>query len=386
MGRIQVRVRSRVRVRVRVRVQIVRVSPLLLVLFFALPAVLPAATLPELFQKAKEEVKLGSYEPALKTIQDLETASSQPGFEKDKAALAPVLAFYKGVCHAALGKTDEARAEFSAYLATSPNASMDPAMYPKKVVVVFEETRKAAAAAKSEGTSGGGGVGITAAYQGFKFQPSARPPEGEDWADGPAHLLLTVSEADEYRHLADAVARSEFITRFWKSRDPKPETPENEFRDEFEKRAAFADQYFVQGEKRGSLTDRGMVFILLGPPARSSQKPMQTGDDTADPAALSLFTPGTQQEATIGGKGTGLTRSQTVANTEQTSGLGTSMNSPSANWREVWRYYRKELKGLPYEYVDIQFITKPGYGENVLQRDPASLDALERAKANVPKS
>jgi GWxTD domain-containing protein len=374
------------------RMRIARVAPLLLVLLFALPAVLPAATLPELFQKAKEEVKLGSYDSALKTLQELETASSQPGFEKDKAALSPVLAFYKGVCHAALGKTDEARAEFTAYLATSPNASMDPAMYPKKVVAVFEETRRAAASAKSDGGGGdgsgggGGGVGITAAYQGFKVQPSARTPEGEDWADGPAHLLLTGSEADEYRHLADAVARSEFITKFWKSRDPKPETPENEFRDEFEKRAAFADQYFVQGEKRGSLTDRGMVFILLGPPARSSQKPMQTGDDTADPAALSLFTPGTQQEATIGGKGTGLSRSQTVANTEKTSGLGTSMNSPSSNWREVWRYYRKDLKGLPYEYVDIQFITKPGYGENVLQRDPATLDALERAKANVPKS
>ena len=377
---------GRIRVRVRFRAPLVRIAtPLLLGLLFALPAVLPAATLPELFQKAKEEVKLGSYDSALKTIQELETASNQPGFEKDKAALAPVLAFYKGVCHAALGKTDEARGEFTAYLATSPNASMDPAMYPKKVVAVFEETRKSAAG-KSEGEGTGGGMGMTTAYQGFKYQPSARTPDGEDWADGPAHLLLAASEADEYRHLTDAVARSEFITKFWKSRDPKPETPENEFRDEFEKRAAFADQYFGQGEKRGSLTDRGMVFILLGPPARSSQKPLQTGDDTADPAALSLYTPGTQQAATVGGKATGLSRSQTVANTEQASGLGTSMNSPSSNWREVWRYYRKDLKGLPYEWVDIQFITKPGYGENVLQRDPPSLDALERARNAVPKS
>jgi GWxTD domain-containing protein len=361
---------------------------LALFLLFVLPAALPAATLPELFRKAKDEVKLGSYDSALKTLEELETGASQPGFEKDKAALAPVLAFYKGVCHAALGKTEEARGEFTEYLATSPNASMDPAMYPKKVVAVFEETRKGVVPAASTSAKGEGsaGPGITAAYQGFKLQPSQRPPEGEDWADGPAHLLLSASEADEYRHLADAVARSEFITKFWKARDPKPETPENEFRDEFEKRAAFADQYFAQGEQRGSLTDRGMVFILLGPPARSSQKPMQTGDDTADPAALSLFTPGTQQEATIGGKGTGLSRAQTVANTEQTSGLGTSMNSPSSNWKEIWRYYRKDLKGLPYEYVDIQFITKPGYGQNVLQRDPASLDALERAKAAVPKS
>src|SRR5262249_51245731 len=195
-------------------------------------------------------------------------------------------------------------------------------------------------------------------------------------------------EADEYRHLADPASRSEFITKFWKARDPKPETPENEFRNEYERRVAFADQYFVQGEKRGSLTDRGMVFILLGLPARSSQKPLQTGGDTADPAALSLYTPATQQESTIGGKSTGLSRSQTVANTDKTTGIGTSLNAPSQNWKEVWRYYRKDLPGrsLPYEYIDFQFITKPGYGENVLQRDPSCLDALERAKAAIPKS
>ena len=146
--------------------RIARVSRrLALFLLFALPAVLPAATLPELFRKAKDEVKLGSYDSALKTLEELEAGANQPGFEKDKAALAPVLAFYKGVCHAALGKTDEARAEFTTYLATSPNASMDPAMYPKKVVAAFEETRKASAPAKVDGGAGGGGgtLGITTA-------------------------------------------------------------------------------------------------------------------------------------------------------------------------------------------------------------------------------
>jgi GWxTD domain-containing protein len=357
----------------------------LAILFSALPAALSAATLPELFQKAKEEVKLGSYDSALKTLGELETASSQPGFEKDKAALAPVLSFYKGVCHAALGQTEDARAEFADYLKVTPNASLDPAMYPKKVVTVFEEVRRGAAPKSEEG----GGPGMSVAYRDFKKpDASTQKPEDETWADGPARLLLTSAEADEYRHLVDPVSRSEFITKFWKAHDPKPETPENEFRDEFEKRVAFADQYFVQGEKRGSLTDRGMVFVLLGLPARSSQKPMQTGDDTADPAALSLYTPATQQESTIGGKSAGISRTQTLVNTDKATGIGTSMNAPSQNWKEVWRYYRKDLpgRGLPYEWVDFQFITKPGYGENVLQRDPACLDAIERAKAAVPKS
>ena len=38
----------------------------------------------------------------------------------------------------------------------------------------------------------------------------------------------------------DPVSRSEFVTAFWKARDPRPETVENEFREEFEKRVAFA--------------------------------------------------------------------------------------------------------------------------------------------------
>jgi GWxTD domain-containing protein len=354
-----------------------------LLLLLVLPALAPAATLPELFRKAKDEIKLGSYDSALTTLQELETASQQPGLEKDRAALAPSLAFYKGVCHAALGKNEEARGEFAEYLAATPNATLDPALYPKKVVAVFEETRKAVVSGKGPETES---VGMTAAYRSFKPDPSQRPPENEGWADGPARFLLTASEADEYRHLADPVSRSEFITKFWKARDPKPETPENEYRTEFEKRVAFADQYFVQGERRGSESDRGMVFVILGPPARYAQRPLQTGDDTADPAILSLHTPGVQAEAAQGGKQNG-SRSQQIARQDAYSGIGTTMNAPSQNWKEVWRYYRKDLPGrLPYEYVDFQFITKPGYGENVLQRDQPPLDALERAKAALPKS
>jgi hypothetical protein len=37
-----------------------------------------------------------------------------------------------------------------------------------------------------------------------------------------------------------------FYTLFWKAHDPKPETPENEFREEFERRVAFADLRFNQ--------------------------------------------------------------------------------------------------------------------------------------------
>jgi len=227
---------------------------------------------------------------------------------------------------------------------------------------------------------------IGPAYRAFRTpEPSGQVEIPENWADGPVRLLLTPAEGEEFRHLPDSVARSEFIAKFWKARDTKPETPENEFRQEFERRVAFADQYFVQGETRGSLTDRGTVFVLLGPPAYSMQRPMKTGDDTADPSALFLNTPGQVQEAAIGGKNNG-SRTAQIARVDAVTGPGTSMISVSANWREVWRYMRKDLPGkLPYEWVDFDFISKPGYGEGVLQRTPETLQTLDRAKASLPK-
>ena len=114
---------------------------------------------------------------------------------------------------------------------------------------------------------------------------------GEDWATGPAKYLLTSAQRQDFERLADSFARSEYIAVFWKAHDPKPETPENEFREEFERRVAFADLRFNQDETRGSLTDRGMVFILLGPPTYNGQKPLAANDEAgaADTSGQSRY-------------------------------------------------------------------------------------------------
>ena len=59
------------------------------------------------------------------------------------------------------------------------------------------------------------------------------------------------------------------------------------------------------------------------------------------------------------------------------------MTDAASNWREVWHYRKEKLPpGVPYLQVDSEFVTKRGYGENVLQRDSQALDTLERAKAD----
>jgi GWxTD domain-containing protein len=73
---------------------------------------------------------------------------------------------------------------------------------------------------------------------------------------------------DERRVLANLPEseRKPFIEEFWKKRDPKPETEENEFKIEYFRRIEWANRLFSGGGSPGWLQDRGRIYILLGPP------------------------------------------------------------------------------------------------------------------------
>ncbi|HEV8609322.1 MAG TPA: GWxTD domain-containing protein [Thermoanaerobaculia bacterium] len=343
-----------------------------------LTASVSASTLPELLQKAKDQFRLAAYTDALATLDLLDAASQKEGLEKDRAALAPVLAFYRGASLASLGRPAEAQGQFQAFLAFQPNAVLDPAVYSKKIIAALEGARRTLASNKERPARTGS---VAMAYRAF---PQPRHEEqvslGEEWTDGPVRFLMANEDRHAFSRLSDPVSRSEYVTAFWKGRDPKPETPENEFRDEFEKRVAFADSRFTQGETAGSLTDRGMVFILLGPPTWVGQKPLTSGEDTNDKAALFTYRPADVRIASMpGGTTTDIARK-----VDKVTGPGTSLNEAAKNWREVWHYRREQLpKGIPYHQVDFQFVTKQGYGENVLQRETQVLDTLEKAKSRL---
>jgi len=67
--------------------------------------------------------------------------------------------------------------------------------------------------------------------------------------------------------------RSRFIEEFWKSRDSDPDTEVNEYKVEYMKRIAEAKHLFTEAAGTGWLTDRGRVYILLGPPEQREQYP-----------------------------------------------------------------------------------------------------------------
>ena len=62
--------------------------------------------------------------------------------------------------------------------------------------------------------------------------------------------------------------RDAFIAFFWQQRDPTAGTPENEFKDEIEKRFVHVNDYFRRGATRpGWMTDQGRIYMILGKPS-----------------------------------------------------------------------------------------------------------------------
>ncbi len=82
---------------------------------------------------------------------------------------------------------------------------------------------------------------------------------------------MTRVEKNIFHHLPDAESRKEFIQDFWSKRDPDPDTDENEFKEEFFARIEYANQHFKGEGPPGWKTERGRIYIYLGPPDRTDE-------------------------------------------------------------------------------------------------------------------
>jgi len=90
--------------------------------------------------------------------------------------------------------------------------------------------------------------------------------------------IITPQEERIFREMPPE-DRGKFIVDFWARRDPDPSTPENEFRSQYYTRLAVADRAFRAGIP-GWMTDKGRIYILLGPPTDVIKKGM--GDTSAE--------------------------------------------------------------------------------------------------------
>jgi len=120
------------------------------------------------------------------------------------------------------------------------------------------------------------GALLTLSLAGSAF--GALSKENTDFAKGPTQYLLTKEEQKQWRSVATDEQAKAFIDLFWARRDPSPGTARNEFHDGILERIKHADESYATAQLRGSATDRGKVYIVMGASDRPEEG-WSTGSD-----------------------------------------------------------------------------------------------------------
>ncbi len=90
------------------------------------------------------------------------------------------------------------------------------------------------------------------------------------WLDVVSYII-TPTEKEVFLKLRNNRERDAFINLFWNMRDPSKGTPQNEFKEEHLRRFQYVNQYFKYEGKPGWKTERGRIYIILGPPVSRNE-------------------------------------------------------------------------------------------------------------------
>jgi len=104
------------------------------------------------------------------------------------------------------------------------------------------------------------------------------------WLEQDVAYIISDDERKAFKNLSNDEERESFIENFWLRRNPNPDSPDNEYREEHYRRIAYANEHFAAG-KPGWKTDRGRIYIMWGKPdsidshpsGGSYQRPMDEG-------------------------------------------------------------------------------------------------------------
>jgi len=157
------------------------------------------------------------------------------------------------------------------------------------------------------------------------------------WLNNDVPYIITGAEKKAFLALQTDEERENFIENFWRRRDPNPDTEENEFREEYYERIAYANEHYTSGIP-GWKTDRGRIYITWGKPDEIESHPSGGAYDRPS-----------------------------------YEGGGSTTTYPF----EIWFY--RHLDG-PGDGVEIEFVDPTGSGEYRIAHDANEKDALK----NVP--
>lgn len=155
----------------------------------------------------------------------------------------------------------------------------------------------------------------------------------KDWINKDVEYIITGDEKKAFKALKTDEERENFIENFWRRRDPDPDTEENEYREEYYERIAYANEHFASGIP-GWKTDRGRIYITFGKPDGIESHP--SGGSYDRPSY---------------------------------EGGGSTTTYPFETW-----FYR-HLDGVG-DGIEIEFVDPTGTGEYRIARSPNEKDAL----------
>ncbi|HKZ81862.1 MAG TPA: GWxTD domain-containing protein [Pyrinomonadaceae bacterium] len=155
----------------------------------------------------------------------------------------------------------------------------------------------------------------------------------KDWLEKDVTYIITEEERKAFKKLQTDDEREKFIEEFWRRRDPDPDTDENEYKEEYYERIAYANEHFSSGVP-GWKTDRGRIWIMYGKPDERETHPMGGAYDRPS-----------------------------------YEGGGSTTTYPFEIW--FYRYLANVGSGIEIEFVD-----PTGSGEYRIARNPNEKDAM----------
>ena len=154
------------------------------------------------------------------------------------------------------------------------------------------------------------------------------------WKNNVVAYIITNEEKKAFDALKTDEERENFIENFWRRRDPNPDTEENEYRDQYYERIAYANEHFASGIP-GWKTDRGRIYIAWG----------KADSVESHPSGGSYDRPSYE-------------------------GGGSTSTYPF----EIWFYRHLDNVG---DGIEIEFVDPTGSGEYRIARDANEKDALK---------
>ena len=155
----------------------------------------------------------------------------------------------------------------------------------------------------------------------------------KNWKNNDVAYIITPEEKKAFDALKSDEERENFIENFWRRRDPNPDTEENEYRDQYYERIAYANEHFASGIP-GWKTDRGRIYIAWG----------KADSVESHPSGGSYDRPSYE-------------------------GGGSTTTYPF----EIWFYRHLDNVG---DGIEIEFVDPTGSGEYRIARDANEKDAL----------